>query len=530
MSPIPFNRFPGIDENNRFAAVVRQAIATSAELVAAFASKSTETNSANHIADKNNPHAVTKTQLGLGNVDNVSVLNDYIPKWKPNTAYRAGTAVISPFGEIVKSKTWHTSGTSFTATNWASVTNGDRVTVRGNYMLNPNAVGATTGFAAYTSGTGETGTTTLVAAAVDGPTPDITTYARWTTTAVKTSGSTGWRCETTAYMAPSNGVSGDNRTLDIWIRYTAPGGGTLNVTPRLSFYNGSTLVTTGTPGATVLLQSGQWTKLSVVGTATGTFTNVGWWVYSTTGANVALNATLDATGATVSTFNDDPFSGSTTNTNGYEYRWSGTANNSASYQDAVSNTSFVPRWKAGRAYSVGDQVVTPNNTTMTAKVAHTASSAFSSDITKWDGGDLAVPYGHAGRTGGFQALSGLQTVQMDMAENLKGGVTFDNAADCLVVGVAGYYTAMAQGYFSGTVAGGDIALMQKIRASNGSVKQLCRGSVPPISSDTCVNLVKVEWFDVGDKLRLDCQTGGQQVWGTDGTNGCWIELAWYSAG
>ena len=40
-----------------------------------FASKSIETAIAAHIANKNNPHGVTKEQIGLGNVDNTSDLN-----------------------------------------------------------------------------------------------------------------------------------------------------------------------------------------------------------------------------------------------------------------------------------------------------------------------------------------------------------------------------------------------------------------------------------------------------------------------
>ena len=40
-----------------------------------FASKSIETAITAHISDKNNPHDVTKAQIGLGNVDNTSDLN-----------------------------------------------------------------------------------------------------------------------------------------------------------------------------------------------------------------------------------------------------------------------------------------------------------------------------------------------------------------------------------------------------------------------------------------------------------------------
>ena len=46
-------------------------------------------------------------------------LNDtYVPKWKPNTAYLAGDAVLSPAGDTVTAKANFTSGASYNAANW----------------------------------------------------------------------------------------------------------------------------------------------------------------------------------------------------------------------------------------------------------------------------------------------------------------------------------------------------------------------------------------------------------------------------
>jgi lysophospholipase L1-like esterase len=47
----------------------------------------------------------------------------YVPKWKPNTAYLAGDAVVSPAGDTVTAKINFTSGASYSAANWNASTN-----------------------------------------------------------------------------------------------------------------------------------------------------------------------------------------------------------------------------------------------------------------------------------------------------------------------------------------------------------------------------------------------------------------------
>lgn len=78
---MPYNKFPAVDENNKFPAPIRTAMALYTELIAAFAPKSLETSKADvsalnaHVNNVSNPHVVTKTQVGLGNVDNTSDVN-----------------------------------------------------------------------------------------------------------------------------------------------------------------------------------------------------------------------------------------------------------------------------------------------------------------------------------------------------------------------------------------------------------------------------------------------------------------------
>lgn len=70
--------FPSMDENHNFPPEIRQAMANYSEMVTKYAAKSVETTKAD-VADLNahkqsttNPHSVTKSQVGLGNVDNTS--------------------------------------------------------------------------------------------------------------------------------------------------------------------------------------------------------------------------------------------------------------------------------------------------------------------------------------------------------------------------------------------------------------------------------------------------------------------------
>lgn len=466
-----------------------------------------------------------KNAVGLSNVDNVSVLLNYIPKWMPNVIYKAGALVISPFGELVRAKSYHGSGASFAPASWMNLLSDKEVLTKGNYALNPLATAAA-GFGTYLAGTGETGTQTFVTGAVDGPIPEITTYGRWTVTAVKTAGSTGWQGQASTYLGPSNGASGDQRSLDIYIRYT--GSGTLAIRPRLGFYNGTTLVN-NVDGAVVSLQSGVWTRLSITGVSTGAFTNLGWWAYSTSGANASLGSTIDATGLQYSTYSDKFFSGATpANNSGFEYRWAGAANNSVSYEYAVPNNSFVPKWKTGRAYAIGDQVVTPTNIVMTANAAHTSSAAFATDVAKWDGMGT-TPYGHMGRTGGFQATGSNVVIIMDAAQELRGGVTFDNATDSLVIPVTGRYRVHLKGYYSGSTSSvntnriyvngviGDGALR------GGVYEKLISSVVKTDSADIYHHSVGIVPFNAGDKVALGAYSA-VSAWGTNGYNGSYLEL------
>lgn len=71
---------------------------------------------------------ITKAMVGLGNVDNTSDLTklaDYIPKWKPSTAYASGQQVVTPFNRVASSKSARTSGATWDFTESANWNIGD---------------------------------------------------------------------------------------------------------------------------------------------------------------------------------------------------------------------------------------------------------------------------------------------------------------------------------------------------------------------------------------------------------------------
>jgi hypothetical protein len=129
------------------------------------------------------------------------------------------------------------------------------------------------------------------------------------------------------------------------------------------------------------------------------------------------------------------------------------------------------------------------------------------------------PMGHMGRTGGFQSLSGINTTVMDTAPILRGGVTFDNANDALIIPVAGYYRVTAQAYFSGAASGTNIAVIYKNAAQMG-----IQARAVPAGGDTAMHLGGTIQCAVGDAIKLAQQSGGQSAWGSTGYDGSWLEI------
>lgn len=211
-----------------------------------------------------------------------------------------------------------------------------------------------------------------------------------------------------------------------------------------------------------------------------------------------------------------------------------TLNKSAVGLSLVDNVSvlsdYTPKWKTGTVYAVGTQVITPNNLVMKANAAHTASASFITDIGKWDGLTTDVPYGHMGRTAAFQALNGVHNiVSMDVAQELRGGMTFDNATDSLVVPATGRYRAHLKGYFSGSTSSVNYVglYLNGVRCDgtirSGVYEKLASSVEKNTSADTYLHSTGIVPFNAGDKVALDMYSG-VSAWGSNGYNGSYLEL------
>lgn len=186
---------------------------------------------------------------------------------------------------------------------------------------------------------------------------------------------------------------------------------------------------------------------------------------------------------------------------------------------------FVPLWKASTAYAANELVVTPWNIVMRAASAHTSSSSFTTDVDRWIGASLDVPFGHMGRTAGFQTLSSMTTVVMNAAQELKGGVTYDNTNNALIVPTAGRYMVNMKGYFSGSASRQNvIGLLVNGAESTPLGNQMTSAGSKDDSADIAIKTSGVMTFAKNDKLSLYATSYAGSIWGTNGYNGCFLQI------
>lgn len=151
---------------------------------------------------------------------------------------------------------------------------------------------------------------------------------------------------------------------------------------------------------------------------------------------------------------------------------------------------------------------------------------YATDGSTWFPVPLAVPFGHMGRTGAnFGLTTTGQTVPMDAAQELRGGVTFDNANDALTVPRAGIYALRFKLYTTGASTGTKHTM---------SVHKVSTGAVSGAGLQ-CQKVDSGDWFTYGavslpllanDKLFLSAavSSGTSNTWGTDGYNGTFLEV------
>lgn len=210
---------------------------------------------------------------------------------------------------------------------------GDAGTIqRTNLTTNPRAVTPGNSFGAYTAGTSETGTTTWVTGAGDGPN-GITTYGRWTTTAAKTAASSGWQAVSFSQRTQTGGIAGDSVSVSVWVRYT---GTAPSVTGRMraAVYTAAGASINSADANTVTLPTGVWVRVSATVVAAADYSSIGWYCYQTSTSTVPVNATMDATGLLVekSATAGAYFDGAASAVGDLSYGWASAADNSVAYE------------------------------------------------------------------------------------------------------------------------------------------------------------------------------------------------------
>lgn len=139
------------------------------------------------------------------------------------------------------------------------------------------------------------------------------------------------------------------------------------------------------------------------------------------------------------------------------------------------------------------------------------------------------PFGHMGRTGGFQAIGTDPTkVLMDAAQVLQGGVTFDNADDSLVVPADGVYRLTVRGYATGS----SNYWHDAAAAVNGNrVAQAACRFPKPDTQDYMAGASGLARLAAGDRVSLITMRNGTSgsTYGTDGYNGAFVEVEFVGA-
>lgn len=221
-------------------------------------------------------------------------------------------------------------------------THGDKVIPAGvrrtNLLRDPRGTAAGTVWG-YQAGTGETGTTTLVSGANDGPVTvegqRIPTYVRRTVTAAKTGGASGPYCRLPAGEVSFSANAKIATTMHV--RFSVP----VTVTVQSTARNGTSAA--GSVQTVLTIPANTWTRVGDLTTATGP--GDGAQVFASLLASEVLpvGATIDMTGGqmewdALTPYFDGTFFGSGT----MVYYWQGSPNASISIEEnAAAPASFV---------------------------------------------------------------------------------------------------------------------------------------------------------------------------------------------
>lgn len=182
--------------------------------------------------------------------------------------------------------------------------------------------------------------------------------------------------------------------------------------------------------------------------------------------------------------------------------------------DAEGDTIATARAAAGWPVTDARPLFVYNTTTKTARLKNTSGWRNLIDST-------AVPFGHVGKTDGFQAITTLAKNTFTAAQHLKGGVTFDNTNDNLVVPVAGLYRISFQHYTSGAGSGTQVAAVYVGVTQIGISSRYGKDA----AADTVSHGSGIYQLAANDTVSLHSEhTANVSSWGTNGYNGTYLEV------
>ena len=171
-----------------------------------------------------------------------------------------------------------------------------------------------------------------------------------------------------------------------------------------------------------------------------------------------------------------------------------------------------------RAYPFPDAASTPDGPYAFEQLAD-AVDADVQDI-------LYAPFGHMGKTNGFQSLATPAKVVFTQAQILRGGMEFSDVDDALVLPVAGLYRLTCRAL----VSGGTAARNRFYLIKNGVVADPVAGADMTFdkesgAADYAQSCSGTAIFAAGDKIGMYASSP-VSTWGTSGWNGAFVEAEW----
>lgn len=169
----------------------------------------------------------------------------------------------------------------------------------------------------------------------------------------------------------------------------------------------------------------------------------------------------------------------------------------------------------GRPITDSNPLIVFNNETKNVEIR---------DSSGWRPMVATPPMGHVGQTSGAAILGTGAYVPMDTAQILRGGVTFSNGADALIVPVSGLYRFNIQAHFSGGSGYTGFAQLRKNAVATGIYAAVYK----PDGWDYKGSTGGILQLAANDSMTIWMETSTNNAsaytWGTTGHNGTFLEV------